>query len=216
LALIAAVTQNQGQDDFLSYASCGIILVLLISTEPLKFLGQPERYLEFSMLPMFAYLSHFQASNYTLLYAASLIFSVLILVKQLKEKMRRKTASFDAEYQSYNELSEFLDHLPEKLVILTLPDKCSHYLVYLSEKHRYINHFIHAKDHKIFKNLYPEKYPLIGNDFNLYKNSYNIDLIILYKPTLAEITKHYGDDYYQELKNYPILFENNRFKVFTL
>ena len=194
--------------DLAVYALCGIILCLLTATEPLKFLGRPERYLEFAILPAMLFLSQFPPEQFPGPFLASLALGLWAVVNHRAIPKSKKGKLYDNEAAAYHDLINFLEAQPDGL-ILPIPVKISHYLGYASERHRYLAPFLHQFDPAYVPDVFP--YP--GNRLQAYAEQYGADFVVLRKRALAKINRFAGGEYY-DFSSFPIVYENESFVVY--
>lgn len=208
-------TQGFAQSPLAAFAFCGTMLCLLTSTQKLKFLGQPERYLEFSLLPMFAYLSQFTLPTHRLIFGLSLLVGLVAVFYQVNVKLKQRP-DYLAHRKSYTRLRKYLAQRSDA-VVMTIPLKCSNYLTYMLEKHRYVACFTHCQDEQSYleyESLIPDFYPYPGQDLQHYIRQYGIEMIIYLKASSPYLAKVYPGKLYYQLDQYPVLFENEDFVVY--
>lgn len=194
--------------DLAAYILCGLILCLLIATESLKFLGQPERYLEFAILPAALFLSGFPVTQHPWPFVATILLGIGSVIYHLVTHRRKKGQAYDREYESYRDLAGFLETQPEGL-ILPIPIKISNYLAYAWDRHRYLAPGMHQFDPAYVPDLYP--YP--GNRLSDYTAQYNVDYILLLKRSLTKINRFSGGEYY-DFSPFEAIYENDSFTVY--
>ncbi len=197
------------------YALAGIILVPIIATEALKFLGQPERYLEFSILPVLVILSRHPVEDHWKAFVAAGIVGLLAVAYQFS---RRKEACLDrpAMSQSIQALQAVLESRPPSRV-LTIPLKLSYQMAYLLDRHDYIAPFTHCKTASDYIELYerfiPDIYPYPGQDLAGYARQYGLDLIVVQTEGLQKLRDKHGLDYY-DFSGFPVLAEVAGFCIY--
>jgi hypothetical protein len=124
---------------FLLWSIFCFLLMLFTSFKMTRFLGQQDRYLEYSLIPL-AYLSSYvltyDFSVLTLvLYLLILIISISINLRYYFSNLRKsKDEKIDIYKKSKKELIKFINELPPSRLV-TIPLNLSHEIIFLS-KHK--------------------------------------------------------------------------------
>jgi len=198
-----------------AYAQCGNILALLIALKPLRFLGQPERYLEFSLPALFSYLSLFSAVSYWPVFLLMVLLGVLTAYYQFNIKLKEHP-DYLPRRKSYTRLRKFLSQQPDS-VILTIPLKCSNYLAYRLPRHRYVACFTHCESknqYEEYQQLIPDYYPFPGPNLSQYIEQYRVQFMIQLKSSVAFLNQRTQSEYYN-FNPFPVVFENDDFIVYA-
>jgi hypothetical protein len=203
-------------DSLTLYVLCGSVLALIIATEPLKYLGQPERYLEFCLPPMFAYLAKYPVEDHWSIFTIAFLLGFWAMFYHVNNSLKQQT-DHSTGFESYRHLRRFLAKQPMS-TILTIPLKCSNNLVYMLNKHRYVTNFTHCRNrqqYKAYEELMPDYYPFPGARLKTYTDQYNIDLIIYRKASEKRINQLASAGYY-DFTCYETVYETIDFIVFRV
>ena len=122
---------------FLLWSIICVLLMLFTSFKMTRFLGQQDRYLEYSLIPL-AYLSSYvliyDFNILTLvLYIFVLIISISINLRYYFSNLRRKDGKIHLYEKSKKELINFLNELPFSRFV-TIPMNLSHEIIFLSKQ----------------------------------------------------------------------------------
>ncbi len=194
-----------------AYALCGLLLCIVIATEPLKFLGQAERYIEFSVLPILAYLSFFSVRSHPILFGGVVFLSLWSVAYHIGLNKKGKKAPDLQEHSEYFELNDFLAQLP-KSVILPIPTKIINFSVYKGSQHRYVSTFVSPDSHESFKELMPDCYTYPGSNLDFYIQKYQVSYIVLHKNAPEYMEKQMKQPYYN-FENYKLIYESKTLAV---
>ncbi len=207
--------QNGVVSIFDQWAISGVLLTLLIATNPLRFLGEPERYLEYSLIPLFIILSYYDFAAFN-----GLAYFVLILLLALAVYHARSI------YNNYltpissapdaKRVVDFFSSSKEK-TILTVPLRLSFLLGYHNDRNKYLSLFSNVgkeEQMEAYKELVPDVYPFPGSDLHSYIQRYGIDYIICDKAQVDYLEKMLARSYY-DFSSFKTCFETKHFTVFT-
>lgn len=201
-----------------AWVIASFLLVLLISTRGLRYLGEAERYMEYGSIPLCALSSIMIlelscafdsecAIMWTFLYAV-IIYSVLLIAVNyrlsVKEFVKRPGDSRDAE-----ELFERLGKIPKSNVLCT-PITTSFDVAY-SSHHKTLfwggNIPKRPFSSKDFDLIFKDVFPFPSDDLDSLISGYGIQYVLVWKHSLDRAPL----EYYSDLHRYPIEFENSSY-----
>lgn len=217
LVLYGFFANNAHIDVFHAWFFCGLLLVLLIATEPLKFLGEPERYLEYSVVPVFVLLSKVSLFDGFAVATVSIIVILMFVDVLYYVKSALKIGQINSDKEkSIIELLEFMSDMRQS-VVLAIPIRLSFMLGYSQVDNFYVSWFMNIGKGKLgadFKELVPDRYAFPGNSLEFYVEKYGINYIVAEIAAIKSAKRLLGDDYYSGLDSYQKVFENEYFVVF--
>ena len=196
-----------------------IVLHLFFCTERFKFLGEAERYIEFSLPFLFLFLS----ANYpppNLIYLAPmLVFYLLLFYRQCTRIVvnSRNSVRRDDEYKA---VLHYMSQFNEGLVV-TIPFRLAYVagLNLSSDNHlRFLMNYTNAPTGaqlETLKDLMPDHYPFISKDTDSIIQKYEVDFLLVDKQAVAFLHSKVGG-YYQRFNKYPIVFETATLMVVDL
>jgi Ca2+/Na+ antiporter len=199
---------------FLWIISC-IILVCVVSIKKMRFLGEPERYLEIGILPI-AFLTSF-----FLIQEGSIGFWILFIVVAFYCLFAfwrifsgaRKSSLWDADQEK---LCDWLREI-EPSRILTIPLKTACFLVYRTH-HKGLSILANISgksQQRQFMELCPVLYPYANSNLKRLAKEYNLNFIIVHKPTLDSLRKGcFGITY--DFSTFEKTYENSSYAVYGL
>lgn len=211
-----ALILSAGEVDFwAAWGLVGVVLTWLISIKPLKFLGEPERYLEFTFVPVLLTLSHYSLSdiNTLVLLGAAVValstflFHYVIFVYSTK-------VSKDKQMDMI-ELREFTNKLSGKL-ILSIPFRLSFFLGYENDDNKFLTLFSHVGGKENIENykwLLKDRYPFVRGDLKDVSKKHNFDYLVIDK-NQADKMNEVRTEYY-DLSGFKTVFENKTYAVLT-
>ncbi len=191
----------------------GPLLVLLISTRPLAFLGEPERYLEFTIIPLFIYLSFISVLELPIITILSVLGIVGILAFHIFVTMSTNRVR-NVEEVSMIDLRKYC-HSIQGATIITIPFRISFFLGYENPSNKYVTLFVNIgkkKDGQDYRWLMKDRYLYVRKDLQAAINKFNIDYIVAHKPSVKLMNDSYEDGYY-DLSRYSIVYENEHYSV---
>ena len=190
----------------------GPILVLLISTRSLSFLGEPERYLEFVVIPLFICLSFISFKEINIYAYLAFLGLILVLFFHFLTNFFNKP-----NFQQEDELVALRDYFKDiqNKTILTIPFRLSFFLGYQNISNRYVTLFSNigkgkAGDH--YRWLIKDRYPFVRNDLKSVISKFSVDYIVVHKPDVENMNKTFLDGYY-DFSSYSIVYENSLYSV---
>lgn len=189
----------------------GFIVSILISLKKLKFLGEPERYLEYIVLPLILSLSFFPF-NFNII-NQFVIFLIIIMftlkINQLFILYRNRDNNYYTDQSDFISFTSSLD----KGVVLCIDLRLSYLVGYYNEKLKFVNLFGNiGKGFQVsYNELVPDKYPYPGCDLDYYVHKYSIKFICVNRNKLKLKTPiNYN------FNNYNLIFNNNTFSVYSV
>jgi len=194
-----------------------LIVFALISFKWLSFLGEAERYFEYStgaIILLFVIMS--SVYGYYNLLIFMVIFHVCIVIANLMASLKRsiKNALLIEEDQNFKELMEFLN-AKEQRRVLSIPTKlnfklsaCSHdnlafYYQFLTEEK--IDGFKRQQEDE-------QLYNFIKPDFDYFIQNYQIDTFVVEKKALKKSNIKHKINY--SFTNLKLVFENEEYLIY--
>lgn len=219
LVLYSFCTSDAQINIFYAWFICGLLLVLLIATEPLKFLGEPERYLEYSVIPVFVLISSVNpfVDFIPLIIVVILVIMLFDAFYYVKSALKIGYVNSDKE-KSIIGLLDFMSSTSQS-VVLAIPTRLSFMLGYSNANNFYVSWFMNIGKGKLgddFKELIPDRYAFPGNKLKFYVEKYKIDYIVAEIAGIKSARRLLGYGYYSELESYSKVFENEYFIVFKI
>jgi hypothetical protein len=213
LAVLFLLCVQDTGDVFMSASLAGIALVLLISLEPLKFLGEPERYLEFSALPVFVLLSQKAIPLPIVLavFVATGGFYALHCYFFSRAYAKQQHSSRDLK-----DLLAFFEG-GDGGTVLTLPMRLSFFLGYCTASYKFVTLFSNiapGEEGAAYKALIPDYYPYPGQDLMGYVAHYTIDYIVQDKDRTQLLDAHVKASYYSFMP-FKLVYENESYAVYA-
>jgi len=212
-------------NDVTKYASImvsgSIIVFIFTSIKPLLFLGQAERYFEYSA-PFLNFLFVFYVIKTELstniLFLLLLFHLCVILVAFVYSMGYEIIEAFQplSSIDKKNDLVHFLNNLDKDLRILTIPLKFSFALSHQMQnpKARFYHMFV-SRDHEGFEYMEEDlvKYNWPRPDWLYFKQKYGVNMIVVLKKALRNAREH-GLNYELNQKN--CIFENTEYAIYRL
>lgn len=193
----------------------------LISFKSLSFLGEAERYFEYSIsffCLLIVYLSLTGIINEQLLFLLLAIQVVIILITFLYKNNNLLAHNSFTKEQKNDDLDDILKFLKNKkeINILTIPIKHSRFLSYKTfnnQSIKYYQRFMDSKDgFRSFSDETKEKsIELPITNLSIFRDKYNIEYILFLK-TFDQFSEEMVVEY--DLKKSQIVFENNLYRIY--
>ena len=213
MVVIIPIYTASNYDIWYHWTFVSILRVLLISTTPLKFLGEPERYLEYSIIPVFIVLSYFPISEYILIASISLALALLVILYEFLQNRLKKTNHSRGE--DMLSLRSWIGEQSAQTV-LTIPFRVSFFLGYeTAEHHRYLTLFANVGTDdscRDYKWLLKDWYPFVRNDLDAVIGKFSIDLVVVDKESVQNLERFLDHTYYS-FEGFDPLYENSTFQV---
>jgi len=192
-----------------------IVSIIFIVIPALKVIGEPQRYLDFS-LPVLCFLTIYlfvkgQApfKNVVFWVCTALqlvIWGVLIgMGKYSYDKLRKSHDDLD-------ELNEFVAGLEKSQTFLAVPGTLLTNILYNDPRHRAVHHILYwdiRKDERV----YPKKYAIPDSDLGTIAEEFGVNMLLVDKAARRKVAEKYAIEY--DLGGLEKRFENLRFAVYT-
>ncbi|MEE4354213.1 MAG: hypothetical protein V2J25_15235 [Desulfatiglans sp.] len=200
-----------------------ILIFLITSLKPFLFLGQAERYFEYSS-PFIAVLFVFIVISIKGIYLSKIILTVLcfqlcIILFNFIFPNRLKLwelISNPLGRENLKEIADVIKNMSNSLNILTIPAKLSFALSYSinNDDYKFFHNFVYRKGSGF---TYMENDFLIYNyprpDFGYFKERYAIDVVVLENKVLE--LANVGSQYSGFVDNLNKLYENEEFTIYS-
>jgi len=196
----------------LGFVLAGLLFCLIIATEPLKFFGQPDRYIEYCVAATFAWLSQYPVSKYWWLLAVCFAIELWGVAFHFKINSKWAEKNYDHLDRDYDAMERQLTELPESM-ILSIPSKISHYFFYKTRRHHYAGFFIAPESNEVFQYLMPDRYTYPGADLKGYIDQYAAQYILLHKNAVPHMEKQMGHRYY-DFSPFRLVYENETLALY--
>ncbi len=194
--------------------SC-IIVFCIISFNKMRFLGEPERYLEIAILPIAFIISFFLIQEgliglWTLFFVVafySLVFFGVIFLSVRKNPLWN---------EDQEKLCNWLSGIKPSR-ILTIPLKTACLLVYRTH-HKglsILGNISGKSQQRQFMELCPVLYPYPDSNLQRLANEYNLNFVIIHKPTL-DYLKTGGVGITYDFSSFKKRYENSSYVVYAL
>lgn len=214
LAILFLILSGAEWSVFYSWAMTGMVLLLLISLETFKFLGEPERYLEFSFIPVFVILSLADIPYFIVAMVVIGVFSIYLLhlylfISAYRQKQNATPDMID--------IIGFFEETYDK-TLLTIPLRLSFLMGYFSDTNRFVTYFSNIAPGKLgkeYRELIPDLYPYPGRNLDRYIKKYDIDYIVLDKGRINLLNDHHKETYYS-FDAYELIYENDSYIVYKV
>lgn len=194
-----------------------VLLVLLTSTKWLNFLGEPERYLEFALIPMFVVLSFYPPSSNVVPFILALTVSIIVVTFDFLFKLRVNGPGKAKLQRDMIDLKKFIE-LRSNKTILTAPFRLSFFLGYNSDKNKFVTLFSNigeAEKKSEYKWLCPSCYPWPRREIEAVADRYQIDYFILNYQLAGALSVEQNRPYY-DTSEFHEVYKNNHFVVYSL
>jgi hypothetical protein len=198
-----------------SLASLGA--VLLVSTKPLRFLGEAERYLEYGVVPICLFVSMvmFQAGAQYLWVILTLVVAYSIVFMALNYRL--SVVEFTERPPSISDTSEIMAKLNTIPIsrIICIPTQTSYDIAYFTDhKSLYWGGNIPLDPFSTteFIIIFKDEYPFPNPDLGLLIKKYRIDRIIFWKDSMSRAPPGYEYDFIP----YDVEYENASYILYSV
>lgn len=203
-------------DSWMIFSLVGVFLNLIISFRPFSFLGEPERYLEYSLLPSFVvFAKNVESIPLTLKLLILVLFIGLLFQHYLDFVDRCKGQNTAQRHMPV--LKEWFSQI-QNAVILPIPFRYGLYIGYemTPEKSNKILG-MHAnvgegQNIKRFEALLGPVYPFPKSNIDELIRAFNIDYILVDKAAVAYFHKNHPD-YFERFNKYEVVNESPIFML---
>jgi hypothetical protein len=192
----------------------GFALVMAISTPLLTFLGEPGRYLEFSIIHIFVILSN-SSPHLDVVYGTSLVLAGLATFWILVREAQKTPGLASVErVASMRELRNWVRGLDDA-VVLGNPGRLNLFLGYCNPNISFlwIHSAISAGDRRsAFERLVPKNYPKATIEIGWFVENFDLRYLVLEKGEFSDQDLAHREPHI----SYSKCFENDNFVVFAL
>lgn len=213
VALIAPVFGGSFSSWYL-WLAIGVGLVLIISAPRLTFLGEPGRYLEFSVVPVFLVLANSPLQPGSVLSVMSILAGVSTLLIFVREIQKSRDPSSLERVADMGELRDWARGL-KRGVLLANPGRLNLFLGYSSSNLRFL--WIHSaisrgEKRSAFEKLVPESYPRATLEIGWFVEHFELQYLVLEKSHFSAEELKYREPHIAYTK----CFENISFVAFSV
>jgi len=193
-----------------------VFLVFLTATEALKFLGEPERYLEFGIIPAFLLISFISVSSLNILIIIIVcLASLLPLLTKIYThwKVPQSTSKYQKDLSS---LGIWFDAIEGKRCV-AIDFRLAFFLGYQNNKNKFLTFFsnIGKGERGVeYKNILKDFFPFISNDLAPIIKKYKIDLIFVARGSVNNLHSQVGT--YYDFSNFELVYSSDSFFVFKV
>lgn len=201
-------------DWWVSWVVAGWLLVVFTSVNGLRFLGEPERYLEFSFIPAFFLLSI--VTNYSnVAVICTIAVTLVILVHFLHSFFYSVKLQAPISLQA-QEIKQWVNDTPNGL-ILTIPLRYSFLWHHFDsdDSHTFLNLHCNIGKGELgekFERLLGERYPFVERNIEAIIEQYKVDFILVDKGAVAHLHRELPD-YYERFNRFSIFRESSLFML---
>ncbi|MFH1670498.1 MAG: hypothetical protein ABIA92_02835, partial [Patescibacteria group bacterium] len=218
LAVLAMIIAEPTWDVWIIMWIIGIILVVFISLPTLRFLGEPERYMEHTIIALVVLLSRASFNTYSLLFAAVFILTIWGMIYTVRWRQLRYSERFAEVNHAEEEVSEFLVEESKKFVgrrvLLWTYVRASIRLVLDTDSYQVVGYLsgVEPKDWHRVKELFPQTHEAVNPDLEKITKEYSVDHIVIDKVLTKRTQNRLGITYYEKRPG-TVIFENDFFEV---
>jgi hypothetical protein len=189
----------------------GFIVSIIISFKKLKFLGEPERYLEYIILPLILSLS-FVPINFIYID----IFVVFLILLMFILKMYQLFILYHKlDINSENDQLDFISFTStlDVSVVLCIDLRLSFLVGYYNEKLKFVNLIGNIGEgfESSYDELVPDLHSYPGSDLAYYVDKYSLNYICVNKRKLK-----LKNPITYDFSNYNLIFNNNTYSVYSV
>lgn len=203
-------------DPWIIFSLVGVFLNLIISFRPLSFLGEPERYLEYSLLPSFVVFAKNVESIPIALKFLIVVLFMWVLCQHYFDFVKRCKGQNTAQ-QHMPLLKEWFAQI-QNAVILPIPFRYGLYVGYDMlpiQSNKILG--MHAnvgegENMHRFESLLGPVYPFPNSNIDELIRAFNIDYILVDKAAVAYFHKTHPD-YFERFNKYEIVNESPIFML---
>lgn len=215
LAAVVVVI-NEGVSPWGAWLLSGLILVILVSTEKLKFLGEPERYLEYCLVPVLIVLS---LSEYQITDIPVMLVLVLVVIIFMTHNrdFRSRMRVINKGHKNIREAKGWFSDIHRGL-ILTIPFRYSFFVAFdepAESNRQYLTMHTNigsGQKGEDYRWLLGEKYPFVRRDVESVIKKFEVDYIFVDKVAVKYLHSHIGE-YYERFNRFEIMKESNQFML---
>ncbi len=196
-----------------------LIAFIITSQRPFLFLGQAERYFEYSAPFVYflfvVYITQFETGYMWLEYLLVVQICIVVIIFGASNRDQVLENIHFSPGMSLEPVLSFLNTLDTRSII-TIPTKLSFRLSYfLFNSHRFYYRFILSKENGFaYMDEDHVDFDAIRPDFNYFKRKYGIDLVVIDKHEYAKLHATKGVEYSFEAAQ--LMYENERYRVMAI
>jgi len=190
-----------------------VIVMGIISLKPMRFLGEPERYLEISILPL-AFLTAYLLIQANSLFLWGLFFLITFYASIVFFFLFAEASKLCLWDSDQEDVCRWL-HEVEPSRILTIPVKAVCFLVYRTQHQglSILTNISEPSQQRRFRELCPILYPFPNANLEGLAKQYDLGFIIAHKPTLNSLDRNkLGIKY--DFSRFQKRYENRSFVVY--
>lgn len=204
-------------DIWMKWSLVGVFLTLIISLKSFSFLGEPERYLEFSIIPVFITLSKSQFLDIPPIIITLTILSTLaVLSFHLKLCIQKKDRKKRLQ-ESMLSLKNYFRRVNNSNII-TIPFRLSFFLGYNNQnKNKFITLLSNIGLGELKEEycwLMKDRYPFVRSELDEVAIKYDLDYFVVHKDSVNSMNKEFGN--YYNIENFSIVYENPDYAVLKI
>lgn len=167
------------------WIAAGTLAAILTNMRPLRFLGEPERYLSYVMFPVLFALTVYVAETRPSLVSVvggGIVVCVVVSAVSVVRQLRANNKSLH--------LRRLIDDLNAlaPATVLIIPSNLSYFLAPWTQ-HRYVFFFGNLDERFVspeqFRELYQPGFPLVNPDLGLLRKRYDFDLVVCMREHIA-------------------------------
>ena len=187
-----------------------VLVGILISFEKLKFLGEPERYLEFSVIPATIVCASTLSDSFLIVFVG---FSLVALIVWLRyQTVIRKLSSTGCFSELLDEAKVILEK--KSVIVLTIPSRMSFNLACISPSSIFLNRLgnIGGKDiQSEYQKVFPQRTYIPSFDLNAIRAKYVFEIVVLDKNYVKKIEEEFNTKY--DFDDFINVFENEDYAL---
>ena len=208
LPLIAGLTYlSNGHRYWLAAVLLGIVVCGLVSFQRLQFIGEPERYLEYAVVPQFVVVSFLPVTNFVGPLLATISLTLVVLAIEMLERVKSRPTRLQRGQDLVN-LGSWLS-LQGAVTVVTDPGRISTFLGLFAEEVSFVWIYSHVRPGQAYVDFGDmlSQYPNLSSDAVVVARRYGARLLIqeLQSPTVRQAHKLPG-------LGSPV-YENSSFRV---
>lgn len=213
LVVVVATLKFSPDSIFVKWSLIGILLCLLFSFQGLQFMGEPERYLEFSLPATFVVASFVDPTENTLLTVAVVTLLLLISLVGISRRVQGRQGDTKRAHDLEG-LVKVLGSL-NGCTMLTNPGRLSVFIASRFSKFRFMWVFTHTRDRQITGLLLSlwDHYPTLSSKAIELAHAYGVTLVVVEK-MFAPLDSRFMKALVEARAI--LIFENASFGVYSL
>ncbi len=177
-------------DLFSWWALSGILLCVVIATPPLSFLGEPERYLEFTALPTFVLASRhplFSWQGAVIMALLGVLYALhwYLVMRQNKDHNRKE--------DDLILLAKAIKTINDQ-TLLSIPLRTSFFMGLQNKTNRFVTLFANIGEGEMgerYERLMRDRYPFPGPNLSEIISEYQVDYLVVDEDSLSALPQNY-------------------------